>query len=70
MRATQVVLVVKNTPAKAGDARDVGLISGSGRPPRGGHSNPFQYSCLENSVGRGAWRATVHGIAKSQTLLK
>ena len=70
MRATQVVLVVKNMPAKAGDARDVGLISGSGRPPGGGHSNPFQYSCLENSVGRGAWRATVHGVAKSQTLLK
>ena len=70
MRASQVVLVVENTPANAGDARGVGLIPGSGRPPGGGHSNPFQYSCLENSMGRGAWRATVHWVAKSQTQLK
>ena len=63
-------LVVKNLPANAGDGRDVGLIPGSGRPPGGGHSNPFQYSCLENSMGRGAWRATVHWVAKSQTRLK
>ena len=67
MRASQVVLVVENTPANAGDARGVGLIPGSGRPPGGGHSNPFQYSCLENSMGRGAWRATVHGVAESDT---
>ena len=55
--------MVKNLPACAGDARDVGLIPGSG----GGNSNPLQYSCLENSMDRGAWRAIVHGIAKSQT---
>ena len=57
--------VVKNLPAKAGDARDVGSIPGSGRSPRGGHSNPLQYSCLENSMDRGAWQATVHEVAKS-----
>ena len=62
-----MVLVVKNPPANAGDARDVGLIPGSGRSPGVGNGNPFQYSCLENSMDRGAWRATVHGITKSQT---
>ena len=50
--ATQVALVVKNSPASAGDARDV--------------STPSQYSCLENSMGRGSWWATVHRAAKSQ----
>ena len=44
-----------------------GLISGSGRSPGGGHGNPLQYSCLENSMDRGAWQATVHGVAWSQT---
>ena len=48
---------------------DLGLIPGLGRPPGGGHGNPFQYSCLENSMDRGAWRATVHEVAKSQTKL-
>ena len=43
---------------------------GSGRSPGGGHSNPLQYSCLENLMDRGAWQATVHGFAKTQTLLK
>ena len=43
---------------------------GSGRSPEGGHSNPLQYSCLENPMDRGAWQATVHGVAKTQTLLK
>ena len=43
------------------------LISESGRSPGGGNSNPFQYSCLENSLDRGAWWATLHGVAKSQT---
>ena len=43
---------------------------GSGRSPEGGHSNPLQYSCLENPTHRGAWQATVHGVAKTQTLLK
>ena len=58
---------VKNPPANAGDIRDAGSISRSGRSPGGGHSNPFLYSCLENPMDRGAWWATVHGISKSQT---
>ena len=70
VRTSQVVLVVKNPPANAGDIRDVGLIPGSGRSPRGGHSNPLQYSCLENSMDRGSWWATVHRVAKSRTQLK
>ena len=49
-------------PASAGD-----LIPGLGRSPGEGNGNPFQYSCLENSMDRGAWRATVHGIIKSRT---
>ena len=68
--ASQVVLVVKNPPANAGDFRDSGSIPGSGRPPGGGNGNPLQYSCLENPMNRGAWQATVHGVAKSQTQLK
>ena len=47
-----------------------GSIPGSGRSPGEGHSNPLQYSCLENSMDRGAWRTTVHGVAKSWTQLK
>ena len=62
--------MVKNLPASAGDLRDLGLIPGSGRSPRGWPGNPLQYSCLENSMDRGAWRATVHRITKSQTRLK
>ena len=50
----QVVLVVKNSPANAGDIKDAGSIPGSGRSHGGGHGNPLQYSCLENSMGRGA----------------
>ena len=49
------------------DAEDVGLILGSGKTPGGGNGNPLQYACLENSMDRGAWRATVHGAEKSQT---
>ena len=49
------------------NAGDLGSISGSGRSPGGGHGNPLQYSCLENSMDRGAWWATVHRVAKSQT---
>ena len=64
--ASQVVLV-KNPPAKAGDPRDTGLIPGLGRSPGEGNDNPFQYSCLENRIDRGAWWATVHGVAKSWT---
>ena len=56
----------KNLPANAGDA---GLIPGSGRSPGGGNGNPLQYSCLGNPVDKGAWQATVHGIAKSWTRL-
>ena len=47
--------------------RDPGLIPGSGRSPGEGNGNPLQYSCLENSKDRGAWWATVHGVAKSRT---
>ena len=70
MAASQVALVVKNLPANAGDLRDVGLISGSGRSPGGGHGDPLWYSCLENPMDRGAWQATLHGITKSWTQLK
>ena len=49
------------------ETRDMGSIPGWGRFPRGGHGNPLQYSCLRNSMDKGAWRATVHGMAKSQT---
>ena len=66
-RASQVVLVVKNLLASAGKAKDKGLITGSGRFPGGGNGNPLQYSCLKNSMDGGAWQATVHGVAKSQT---
>ena len=61
--------VVKNLPANAGDARDAGSIPGLGRSPGVGNGNRLQYSCQENSMDRGAWWATVHGVAKSQTRL-
>ena len=70
MRASQVVLVVKNPPANAGDIRELGSIPGSGRSPGGGHRNPLQCSCLENPMDRGAWRATAHQVAKSLSWLK
>ena len=57
----------KNPPAKAGDTGDVGSISGSGRSPEEGHGNPLQHSCLKNPMDRGAWWATVHGAAESDT---
>ena len=66
-KASQVVLVVKNLPANAGDIRDPGLIPGLGRSSREGQCNPLQYSCLENPIDRGAWWATIHGVAKSRT---
>ena len=56
--------MLKNPLANAGDTRDMGSISGSGRSPRGGHGNSLQYSCLGNPMDRGAWWAIVHGIAK------
>ena len=61
--------MVKNPPANAEDARDGGSIPGSGRSPGGGHGNPLQYSCLENPMDRGVWRATVHRVAESRTQL-
>ena len=69
-RASQVTLVVENLPASAGDVRDTSSTPESGRSPAGGHGNPLQYSCLENSTDRGAWWARVHRVAKSQTQLK
>ena len=55
--------MVKNPPANAGDVKDVSSIPGLGRLPGGGHGNPLLYSCQENLIDRGAWRATVHSIA-------
>ena len=69
LRVSQVALVVKNPSANAGDIRDAVSIPGSGRSPGGGHGNPLQYSCLENPMDRGAWWATVHGVAQSRTRL-
>ena len=62
--ASPVAQMVKNLPESAGDQ---GLIPGLGKSPGERNSNPLQYSCLENSVDRGAWWATVHGVVKSQT---
>ena len=62
--------MVKNLPANAGDVKDVGSILGWGITPVRGHSNGLQYSCLKNSMGRGAWWAVVHGVTKSMTRLK
>ena len=59
--------MVKNPPAKAGDRGDVGSIPGSGRSTGGGNGNPLEYSCLDNSMVRGAWWAIVHGAAESNT---
>ena len=61
--------VVKNPPANAGEAGDASSIPGSGRSPGGEHPNPLQYPCFKNPMDRGAWQATVHGVAKSQTQL-
>ena len=57
----------KGPPASSGDIRDTGSISGLGRSPGEGHGNALQYSCLENPMDRGAWRAIVHGLARSPT---
>ena len=64
---SMVVLVVKNPPANAGDAGDVDSVPGLGRSPGEGDGNLLQYSCLEKSMNREAWWATVHGITKSRT---
>ena len=60
-------LVVKNLPASARDIRDTGSIPGSGRSPGERNANPLQYSCLGNSMDRGAWQVTVHRVTKNQT---
>ena len=62
--ASQVALMVKNPPANAGDTRDVGSIPGSGISHGEENGNLLQYSCLENSMGSGAWQATFHKVAK------
>ena len=64
MWAAQVALVVQNPPANAGDTRDTGSAPGSGRCPGEGNANPLQYSCLENSMDRRGWQATVHAVMK------
>ena len=61
--------VVKNLPAKAGDEGEGGSIPESEQSPGEGNGNPLQYSCLGNSTDGGAWRAAVHGSAKSRTRL-
>ena len=61
--------MVKNLPGNAGDITGLGLVPGSGRSSGGGNGNPLQYSCLDNPMDRGAWRAIVHGVAESQTRL-
>ena len=63
-----MALVVKNPPASVGDIGDTGSIPGSGRSPGGGNSSPLQYSCLENPLGRGAWRVQSVG-SQSRTRL-
>ena len=63
--ASQVALAEKSLPANAGDGRDTGSVPGLGRFPGGGHSNPLQYSCLENPMDRGAWWAAVPGVTES-----
>ena len=68
-QASQVVLVVNNQSANAGDVRHAGLIPGSGKSPGVGNGKLLQYSFLGNPMDRGAWWATVHGVAKSQTRL-
>ena len=77
-----MALVVKNAPAlpggsavkilaaNAGDSGDMGLIPGLGRSPERGHGDPFQYSCLENPIDKGAWQAIVHRVTQSWTQMK
>ena len=67
---SKLALVAKNPPTDAGGVRDADLIAGLERFPGGGNGNPLQYSYLENPMDRGAWRATVYRVAKSQTRLK
>ena len=64
--ASLMAQLVKNLPPNAGDTRGAGLIPGLGASPGGGIGNPLQYSCLENHMNRGAWRAAVPGVAKNR----
>ena len=64
--ASQVVLVVKNSPPNSGNIRDLGSTPELGWSPGGGHGNPLQYSCWGKFTDRGTWQATVHRTAKSQ----
>ena len=61
----QVAVVVKNLPVYTGDIRHGSSILGSGRSPEGGHSNPFQYSCMKNLMDRKAWQVTAYRVAQS-----
>ena len=63
-----MALVIKNPPINAGDIKDKNSIPGLGRSPGGEHGNSLQYSCLENAMDRGAWRATVHGVKELGTM--
>ena len=63
-----MALVVKAPPVNSGDPRDTDLIPESGRCPGGGHDNPLQYSCLENSMAREVRRTTVYGVAKESEM--
>ena len=67
---SMVAQLVKNPPASARELRALGFIPGLGRSPGEGHGNPLQYSCLENPMDRGAWRATVHEVTKSRDTMK
>ena len=64
---SQVALVIKNSPANAGDVKEASSIPELGRSPREGNGNPFQYSCLENPMDRRAWQAMVHRIEESDS---
>ena len=68
-KTSQLTPVIKNSPLSAGDTRVVVSIPELSRACGGGNGNPLHYSCLENSMGRGGWWATVHRVAKSQTWL-
>ena len=68
--ASQIALVVKSPPANAGDRKEEGSMPGSWRSAEGGHGNPLQYSCQENSMDRETWQATIHRAIKSWTWLK
>ena len=69
-RASQAALVIKILPANAGDLRDMGSVPGKRRSPREGHGNQLQYSRLENTMDRGAWRVIVHTVTTNHTQLK